>query len=74
MLHLARNAISLFLDGKLFRDRRYFYTRLGIGVAATVAIMLLASLLIKSVIVLALIGGLVGGALVPYLFADVRYQ
>jgi hypothetical protein len=74
MLHLARNAISLFLEGKLFRDLRYFYMRLAIGVAATVAVMLLASLVIKSVIVVALIGGLIGGALQPYLFEDVRYQ
>jgi hypothetical protein len=74
MLHLARNAISLFLDGKLFRDLRHFYTRLAVGVTATVAVMLLASLVIKSVIVVALIGGLIGGALQPFLFEDVRYQ
>jgi hypothetical protein len=74
MLHLAKHAIALLLEGKLFRDMRYFYRRLAIGVAVTVALMLLASLVIKSVIVLALIGGFVGGAVQPYLFADVRYQ
>jgi hypothetical protein len=38
------------------------------------AALLVASLVVKSVIVLALIGGFVGGAIQPYLFAGVKYQ
>jgi len=74
MLHLVKHALALLLEGKLFRDMRYFYRRLAIGVGLTVAVMMIASLVIKSLIALALIGGFIGGALQPYLFEDVRYR
>jgi hypothetical protein len=74
MMHLARHAIELLLRGKLFRDAGYFYQRLAIGLSLTVAMTLLASFAIKSLIVVALIGGFLGGAIQPYLFENVRYK
>jgi hypothetical protein len=71
---LIRNALALFADGRMFRDYRYLSQRLGIGVAVTALVVVAVSFLVRSPIVLALVGGLVGGALMPYLFGDVRYQ
>ena len=74
MLDLIRYGIALLLEGKLFRDWRYFYTRVAIGIAATAGLMLVASLAIESMTVLALFGGLASGALQPCLFKDVKYR
>lgn len=74
MFALIKNALGLVLDGKLFRDPRFLFRQLAIGVAITVAVMLIGSLVVTSPIVLALIGGFVSGVLQPYLFANVRYR
>ena len=71
---LIRNALTLFADGRIFRDYRYLSSRLGIGVGFTALVVVVLSFFITSPIVLALIAGLAGGALMPYLFGDVKYQ
>jgi len=71
---LIRNALNLFLAGRMFRDYRYLAQRLGIGVGATTALLLLLSVVVTSPTILALAAGFLGGALQPFLFGDVRYQ
>jgi hypothetical protein len=71
---LIKNALVLLVEGKLFRDPRFFFRQLAIGVTATVAMMLIGSLVVTSPILVTLISGFVGGVLQPYLFENVRYR
>jgi uncharacterized membrane protein YdjX (TVP38/TMEM64 family) len=71
---LIHNALMLFMGGRMFRDNRYLAQRLGIGIGATAIVLVLLSLVVTSPIVPALVAGLAGGALQPFLFEDVRYQ
>jgi hypothetical protein len=74
MFELIRNALSLCLSGKAFRDYRYLSRRLIIGAGFTALVMAVLSLLMDSPIAVAAIAGFAGGALQPFLFQDVRYQ
>ena len=74
LFKLIKNAVSLFTSGKMFRDHLYLAKRLGIGCGGTALLLVLLSLVVRSPAVLALVAGFVGGALQPYLFADVRYE
>jgi hypothetical protein len=71
---LIRNALSLFTDGRMFRDYRYLSTRLGMGAGGTAMLMVVLVLLGTPVILAALIAGFLGGMAMPYLFGDVKYQ
>jgi hypothetical protein len=74
VLDLIKNALVLFFTGKLFRDPLYVCRQLAIGAGATAALFLACSLLSGSPIAAALVAGLIGGALQPYLFEDVKYR
>jgi hypothetical protein len=71
---LIQNALGLFVRGKLFRDPVHVCRQLAIGAGATAGLFLAGCLLLGAPIVAALIAGLIGGALQPYLLEDVKYQ
>jgi hypothetical protein len=74
VLKLVQNALVLFLKGKLFRDPLFVCRRIAIGAGATAALFLIGCVLLNSTIIAAVIAGLVGGALQPYLLEDVKYR
>ena len=74
MIDLAKHAIELLLTGKLFRDPGYFYRRLAMGICLTAAATFLASWAVNSLVVVAVVGGFLGGAVQPYLFENVKYK
>jgi hypothetical protein len=74
MWEMFKNSILLFFRGRLFADPTRVYRQLAIGVAAT-ALLLTVTVMAGTPLWLgAVIAGLVGGALQPYLFKDLRYR
>lgn len=74
MWEMAKSSVSLFFKGKLFAEPGKAYTQIAIGIAVT-ALLLVG--IVKIGLPLwagGLAAGLVGGALQPYLFKDLRYR
>jgi hypothetical protein len=74
MWEMAQNSMSLFVKGKLFKDRGMVFRQLAIGVVATAVLFVVLAVSGVSLWLAALVAGLMGGALQPYLFKDLRYQ
>ena len=74
MLEMARSSIVLFFRGKLFADPGMVYRQTAIGALATAVILIVLTRLGLPVIAAAAIAGLIGGAVQPFLFKDLRYR
>jgi hypothetical protein len=72
MFDMIINAAKLFLAGKLFRDNLAFFRQWGIGVAA--ALVLMAGIGFVNPWLGMVLGGAVGGALLPWLLRDLKYN
>ena len=74
MLDMARTSITLFFQGKLFADPAKVYRQMAIAALVTLIVLIGAAKLGAPLWAAALVAGLVGGALQPYLFNDLRYR
>jgi hypothetical protein len=74
MFEMFKNSIVLFFQGRLFADPGKVYRQLAIGIAATALLLTVGVLAGVPLWLSTLIAGLVGGALQPYLFKDLRYR
>ncbi|MDX8533115.1 hypothetical protein RFM41_14895 [Mesorhizobium sp. VK25A] len=74
MWEMAKSSILLFLKGKLFAEPSKVYRQTAIGALVTAALLLILAKLGFPVSAAAAVAGLVGGALQPYLFKDLRYR
>ena len=74
MWEMAQNTILLFFRGRLFTDPAKVYRQLAIGAGVTALVMLAIAKVGAPLWIAALVAGLVGGALQPYLFKDLRYR
>jgi len=74
MWAMATSSVSLFFKGKLFAEPSKVYRQLAIGVVVTALILVVLARLGAPLWVAALVAGLIGGALQPYLFKDLRYR
>ncbi|CDX14253.1 hypothetical protein LCM4577_16440 [Mesorhizobium sp. LCM 4577] len=74
MWEMAKSSILLFLKGKLFAEPAKVYRQTAIGALVTAALLLILAKLGVPVVAAAAVAGLVGGALQPYLFKDLRYR
>ena len=72
MLDMVVNAAKLFVAGKLFRDNALFFRQWGIGFGAS--LLLMAGLSFVNPWLGMVVGGAVGGALLPWLFRDLKYN
>ena len=72
MFDMIINAAKLFLAGKLFRDNLAFFRQWGIGVAA--ALVMMAGLGFVNPWLGMVLGGAGGGALLPWLLRDLKYN
>jgi hypothetical protein len=66
--------MTLFFQGKLFAEPSKAYRQLAIGGGVTAVILVVMSLIGAPVWAAAIVAGLGGGALQPYLFKDLRYR
>jgi hypothetical protein len=71
---MAQSSMTLFFRGKLFADPNMVARQLGIGIAATAILLIVIAKIGAPLWFAALIAGLIGGALQPYLFKDLRYR
>jgi hypothetical protein len=74
MWSMAMNSMTLFFQGKLFAEPGKVYRLLAIGAGVTAVVMIVLTLIGAPLWGGALVAGLVGGALQPYLFKDLRYR
>jgi hypothetical protein len=74
MWAMASSSMSLFFKGKLFADPSKVYRQLAIGIAVTALLLVVLAKLGAPLWSAALVAGLIGGALQPYLFKDLRYR
>jgi hypothetical protein len=74
MWAMASSSMILFFKGKLFADPSKVYRQLAIGIAVTALLLVVLAKLGAPLWSAALVAGLIGGALQPYLFKDLRYR
>ena len=72
MFDMVVNAFKLFIAGKLFRDNGAFFRQWGIGFAISLGLMLALGLLQPWLGIV--VGSAAGGALLPWLFRDLKYN
>lgn len=73
MWNMFLNSAQLFLKGKLFRDMNQVLRQGAIGVIVGVVLLVVLAKLSLPVWLAAVVAGLVSGALMPYLFKDLKY-
>jgi hypothetical protein len=74
MWEMAITSIGLFFRGRLFANPAQVYRQIAIGVLATAVVLFVLAVIGVPVWLAALVAGLGGGALQPYLFKDLRYR
>ena len=72
MFEMLMNSVTLFLRGKLFQEPKKVYLQIAIGSGVTLIVFLIVAWL-GSIVWGAVIAGLIGGALQPRLFRDLKY-
>ena len=73
MFQMFASSVQLFLRGKLFRDGRQVFSQWLKGFVITLAVMVIAGLMFMPWVGV-ILGSLIGGALQPYLFKDLKYN
>lgn len=74
MWAMAQNSMTLFFRGKLFADPGKAYRQLAIGIVVSALLFVVIAKLGAPVWAAALVAGLAGGVLQPFLFKDLRYR
>jgi hypothetical protein len=74
MLDMFKHSMMMFLKGKLFRDNKMVARQGAIGVITVILLIILLGKFVVPMWLAAIIGGFVGGALMPYLFKDLKYN
>ena len=74
MWTMATSSMTLFFRGRLFADPAAAYRKLAIGVLVTALMVVVVGIAGAPLWAAALLAGLGGGALQPYLFKDLRYR
>lgn len=74
MLDLFWTSVLLFLRGKLFQNPVHVWSRVAIGIAVTALSCVALVKLVGAVWPAVIFSALVGGALQPWLFKDLKYH
>ncbi len=73
MFEMAKNSITLFIQGKLFKDIGAVMRQAIIGIVITAIVVVLMSVAGLPLWAAATLGGFVGGMAQPILFKDLKY-
>jgi hypothetical protein len=73
VLQMFSSSVQLFLRGKLFRDGRQVFSQWLKGFLLTLGLLLVVGWVFNPLVGV-ILGSLVGGALQPYLFKDLKYN
>jgi len=74
MFDMLLSSITLFIQGKLFKDLGTLAIKLLIGIVVTVVICIGAVKFGLDIWMAIIIASVIGGAIQPYLFKDLKYQ
>jgi hypothetical protein len=74
MFDMLLNSVTLFMKGKLFQDLGSVFIKLLIGILVTSVICFGAVKLGLSIWLAIGAASLIGGAIQPYLFKDLKYK
>lgn len=74
MWSMAMSSMTLFFQGKLFADPNKAYRQIAIGAAVTAIVLIVLGLLGVPGWLAAIVAGIAGGAIQPYLFKDLKYR
>lgn len=72
MIDMVMQSSKLFFAGKLFQDNKLAMRKLAIGAGAGAVVLILVAQ-VAPLWVAAIAGGVVSGALQPFLFKDLKY-
>jgi hypothetical protein len=73
MFRMFTTSVQLFLQGKLFRDGRQVFAQWLKGFCLTLGLLLVMGWAVNPIVGV-ILASLVGGALQPYLFKDLKYN
>jgi hypothetical protein len=73
VFQMFTSSVQLFLRGKLFRDGRQVFSQWLKGFLLTLGLLLAVGWMFNPLMGV-ILGSLVGGALQPYLFKDLKYN
>jgi hypothetical protein len=73
MFSMFFNSVKLFVQGRLFRDYAMVLRLWVVAFAIAVALIVLLAIFVNPWLG-AIVGGLVSGALMPYLFRNLKYN
>lgn len=73
MLEMFKNSVKLFFKGKLFRDNRAVFMQWLKGFVIVLVLLLAIGFLVNPLVGV-IVASVVGGALQPYLFKDLKYD
>ena len=68
------NSMQMFLKGKLFRDNKLVMKQGALGVVVAIVLIVILGKFVVPMWAAAMIGGFASGALMPYLFKDLKYN
>lgn len=74
MWDMAKSSMTLFFQGKLFSEPGKVYRQTALGAAATALVLVVLAKFGMPVVLAAGLAGLIGGALQPWLFKDLKYR
>lgn len=74
MLEMFMDSATLFMKGKLFQDYKSVFIKMLIGIIITAVIAIILAKLGAGMWVAIGVASLIGGALQPYLFKDLKYK
>ena len=74
MWTVAKSSIALMCQGRLFADPKKVSRQWAVGSFVTATILFVGAKAGAPIWIAALTAGLIGGALQPYLFKDLRYR
>ncbi len=70
---MFKQSMIMFLKGNLFRDNKLVFMQGSIGVIVAIVLTVLLGKFLLPMWAAAIIGGFVSGALMPYLFKNLKY-
>ena len=74
MFEMFMDSATLFLKGKLFQDYKSVFLKMLIGVVVTAVIAIILAKVGTGIYIAIGVAALIGGALQPYLFKDLKYR
>lgn len=74
MWEMFIQSASLFLKGKMFRDPKQVLVRSTIGVVGGAVLLIILGKFLLPLWAAAGIAGVITGAMMPYMFKDLKYQ